>query len=78
MGAVRSGMNQRLIDALREIARYRARSPAPYWWRKASMRQLESLGMVTRDPHHGTDSQPAWLLTEGGEAHVKRLEDGTP
>lgn len=64
-------LNNRQADALIELARYERQGRMPYWWRKASMRQLADLGLVVRDAEHSTPKSPAWKITEIGKSEAE-------
>lgn len=63
-------LNKRLLDALEECDRYRARG-IHYRWRKASMKKLLALGLVRAQ---GAIKNPFYTTTEAGREVLRRIE----
>lgn len=74
-------MNKRLQEALDEIAGHQFSGGLsrirPYYFRTASMRSLAEMGLVERMAGYGSDSQPAWRITDAGRAAATRPVDPT-
>lgn len=74
-------MNNRLITALKEISTYTVRTNRLYWFRQASMRELEALGYVEQWLPPSVAERPRmkqrpWRITDAGRAALDQDKGG--
>lgn len=65
-------LGRRAIAALAEIERHQTRAGGlarrtPFWWKQASMRKLEAIGLVKRMAGYDQYKTPGWEITPLGE-----------
>lgn len=78
---MREALHPRLADALAELGRYEAATPGRlFWWRRASMAKLASLGLVetwrSASLKNYTGKTLPYRLTEAGRLALAEQEKG--
>lgn len=74
-----SDLSPRLADALAELGRYEVRNNTLYWWRRASMDKLVTLGLVEtwrpKSLENSTRKDLPYRLTEAGRQALAQGRD---